>query len=119
MSIITFSIIPCRWCGTKNIPDLETGEFKKKCKNNSCRRQTWNLSDAEIKANKTISMKALLNNHKDGKVKLKKRPMKNINEDFVVKLKAREKTVVCKQCELLFGNEAGLKRHQERRGHVD
>jgi RNase P subunit RPR2 len=75
------------------------------------------MSDSEIKANRTISTKALLNNHKDGNVKRRK-TMKEINEKFLDKLEKIDKRVVCTKCEMMFSTDAGLERHIARRGHV-
>lgn len=114
---LTIQVLSCRWCGHKVIPKLDTGLYPKKCPNNSCRRQTWNKSDQEIKASAAKRIEALFQNHKDGKVG-RKRSYKPSEIKFLNNIKnIKPKQFVCLTCELLFGDLPALQRHQERRGH--
>ena len=109
--MIVIQILECRWCNKKVVPDLNTGKYPFKCSNRSCRRQTWNKTDKEIKQNKLKSITALLDNHHKGKV--------NRKEKYIAKLlAAKQKHAVCTICDLIFFDEMTLQKHQARR-HVD
>ena len=114
---ITVQIIECRWCKKKVAPDFETGIYPKKCPGRSCRRQTWNKSDKEITKSVKKRISALFENHKDGNVGRKK-SLTQTKKEFLTSMGNKSKTFVCVQCELMFGDENALKRHQERRNHV-
>ena len=111
----TVQILVCRWCEKKVIPNLDTGLYPIRCPDKSCRRITWNKTNEEIYKNMVKSVEALLNHHKDGRVRKKKsykiQAVKKVND--IIKIPPKQ--VICTVCELFFADEHALKRHKLRR----
>ena len=115
--IFLIDVRQCRWCKSHVFPKIIDDNiiFPDKCPNRSCRRSTWNKTDAQIMDAQLRSINALLVNHKDGDVERKRSYRINIKASLSRKKKQRRKKVACLKCELFFETDNLLHRHNLRR----